>query len=282
MNNTSFKEVKAKCIEGRFFPYDNWRDKIFVPPSIFLIWIFVRLKWSGNSVSYLSGFFAIIGGILLATQNKTLIFIGSFGYAIFYLFDYVDGGVSRFNKSSGISGQYIDWLMHSISSIAIFSGIFYGALSNHTIWLVPFGILTLIACSLNLDKHSFAWFSICMHYQQECVKEIHIIPVPIIENNFKKKSNFVFKLVRLISNFFFHENYAIFIIPIFAFINIFITDSNINFRVLFLLIGGVFFFPNVLIDIWRLSKNKSIEKRYNELFIENKTPILPEEHFFNN
>ena len=30
-----YKDVKNKCSEGRFFSYDDWRDKLFVPPSIF-------------------------------------------------------------------------------------------------------------------------------------------------------------------------------------------------------------------------------------------------------
>ena len=120
----AFKTVKYKCKEGRFFPYNDWRDRFFVPPSIILVWFFINLKISGNMVSYLSGLVAIAGGILIASQDKFLIVLGSFCYMIYYLLDYVDGGVSRFNGTSGIGGQYVDWLMHTVSSLGIFIGLF--------------------------------------------------------------------------------------------------------------------------------------------------------------
>ena len=91
----TYKDVKYKCTEERFFPYDNWRDKLFAPPSIFFVWLFVRLNISGNVVSLISGLVAVFGGVLLSTQNNLLILIGSFCYGAYYLLDYVDGGVSR-------------------------------------------------------------------------------------------------------------------------------------------------------------------------------------------
>ena len=75
-----YKVVKEKCIAERFFPYDDWRDKVFVPPSIFLTWLFVNLRISANIVSLISGLFAIAGGIMLTSENKYIALIGSFGY----------------------------------------------------------------------------------------------------------------------------------------------------------------------------------------------------------
>src|SRR3990170_4417554 len=125
-----FAEVKRKCAEGRFFPYDDWRDKLFVPPSIVLVWIFVNLGWSGNAVSWLSGVVTIIGGVLLASSDTFLVVAGACSFMLFYLLDYVDGGVARFRNEGGIEGQYVDWLMHSISALSISLGIFIGALLN--------------------------------------------------------------------------------------------------------------------------------------------------------
>ena len=91
MGKITYQQVKDKCTNGRFFSYDSIQDKIFVPPSIFLVWVFLRLGFSGNGVSVLSGLFAIIGGVLIASNEPMFIFIGSFGYMAFYLLDYVDG-----------------------------------------------------------------------------------------------------------------------------------------------------------------------------------------------
>ena len=280
MNNKSFKEVKAKCIEGRFFPYDDWRDKIFVPPSIILVWFFVNLRISGNIVSYLSGLVAIIGGCLIASQNKVFILIGTFCYMLYYLLDYVDGGVSRFNGSSGIGGQYIDWLMHTVSSLGIFIGIFIGALSDSSIWLVPLGSLTIISCALNLERHSFAWFSICMHYQQQKSKSSSLVSISFDENVNKFKPNMVFKGMKFIIALIFHENFSIFILPLMAFINLFTQDNSFDFRKIIILIGGIVYFPIILIDIWLIAKSKQLESSYNNIFFENKKPNLPNDHFF--
>lgn len=160
-------DVRNKCTEGRFFPYDNWRDKLFVPPSIFLIWVFVNLGWSGNAVSWLSGVVAILGGMLLASNDKLLIVVGAFSYMLFYLLDYVDGGVARFRNEGGIEGQYIDWIMHSISALSISLGIFIGALINtNAVWLLPFGFLLVLSSTLQLDRFSLGWWTICMYRQQ--------------------------------------------------------------------------------------------------------------------
>ena len=86
----------------KVFSYDDWRDKIFVPPSIFLTWLFVNLRISANIVS-ISGVFAVTGGIMLTSENKYIALIGSFGYMVYYLLDYVDGGVARYNGNIGVT-----------------------------------------------------------------------------------------------------------------------------------------------------------------------------------
>ena len=53
--------------------------------------VFLNIGVSGNSVSILSGLFAILCGVLISYSDPLLILIGSFGYVIFYLLDYVDG-----------------------------------------------------------------------------------------------------------------------------------------------------------------------------------------------
>ena len=53
----------------KVFSYDDWRDKLFVPPSIFLVG-FLNIGVSGNSVSILSGLFAILCGVLISYSQK--------------------------------------------------------------------------------------------------------------------------------------------------------------------------------------------------------------------
>ena len=278
MAKITYQQVKDKCTNGRFFSYDSIQDKIFVPQSIFLVWVFLKLGFSGNGVSILSGFLAIIGGVLIASNDPVFIFIGSFGYMAFYLLDYVDGGVARFNDKSGAGGQYMDWIMHVVSCVSIMTGLFIGAFSNTGLWLIPFGVLAVVASALSFDRISFAWFAICMHRQQLTSKGTANKPLKEVKN-IKKKSLF-FRALLKICGLIFHENYLIFSLPIVAFLNFYIFDF-LDLRVVFIILGGVLYFPIMLYDIWRLASSGIVDVAYNKLFFSKEKPNLPDDHFLN-
>ena len=278
MAKVTYQQVKDKCTKGRFFSYDSIQDKIFVPPSIFLVWVFLRLGFSGNGVSVLSGLLAIIGGVLIASNEPMFIFIGSFGYMAFYLLDYVDGGVARYNDKSGAGGQYMDWIMHVVSCVSIMTGLFIGAFSNTGLWLIPFGVLAVVASALSFDRYSFAWFAICMHRQQLTSKGTADKPLKEVKNI--KKKSLLFRGILKICTLIFHENYLIFSLPIVAFLNFYIFDF-LDLRVVFIILGGVVYFPVMLYDIWRLASSGIVDVAYNKLFFSKEKPNLPDDHFLN-
>ena len=278
MAKITYQQVKDKCTKGRFFSYDSIQDKIFVPPSIFLVWVFLRLGFSGNGVSVLSGLLAIIGGVLIASNKPMFIFIGSFGYMAFYLLDYVDGGVARYNDKSGAGGQYMDWIMHVVSCVSIMTGLFIGAFSNTGLWLIPFGVLAVVASALSFDRYSFAWFTICMHRQQLTSKGTADKPLKEVKNI--KKKSLLFRGILKICTLIFHENYLIFSLPIVAFLNFYIFDF-LDLRVVFIILGGVVYFPVMLYDIWRLASSGIVDVAYNKLFFSKEKPNLPDDHFLN-
>ena len=51
-------EIRLKCSDGRFFEYSGFHDRFFVPIAIYVIWISLRLKLSGNQISWISGLVA--------------------------------------------------------------------------------------------------------------------------------------------------------------------------------------------------------------------------------
>lgn len=275
----SFKEVKNKCISERFFPYDNWRDKIFVPPSILLVWVFINTGASANFVSFLSGLIAIIGSIMMTSENPQIAFFGSFGYIIYYLLDYVDGGVARLKGNIGVGGQYIDWLMHVVSSISVFLALFIVVYRIEGNWIITFGILTLISIALNLDKYSFAWFSISMYYQQQQIKAFPNKPKPIKIHQHIKHDHFFYKILKKISIVIFHENYMIFYLPIFSFLNLYISNIILDFSILIIMSGAILNFPITIIEILKISRNTKIDNSYNNLFFGEERPNLPSDHF---
>lgn len=275
MAKVTYSEVKEECIKGRYFAYDSLTDRIFVPPSKILVWLFVRLGWSGNAVSVLSGVIALVGGVMMASSNVSTVIIGSFGYAIYKILDYVDGAVARFNNVAGIGGQYMDWIMHVVSGVGIMTGIFIGAHNASGDWIIPFGVLTVVASALALDRFSFAWFAICMHHQQQRVKGKE--KEPFIEGTIKK-TPLMQRIFRRLTAYIFYENYSLALFPILAVTNIFMIPYY-DFRVLIIVLGGVVYFPVLMYDIWLIATTGRVDDAYRKLFFSKEIPKLPDDHF---
>jgi hypothetical protein len=279
-------EVREKCLAGRFFAYDDWRDKLFVPPSIILVWIFVNLGWSGNAVSWLSGAVTIIGGCLIATNDRILILLGACSYSLYYLLDYVDGGVARYKNVGGIEGQYVDWMMHVVAALAITAGIFIGAFNNNgqPIWLVPFGILFILAAALQLDRFAMGWWAICMDRQQRLVNARSRTMAgssKLGRGVSRKDQPMIWKIVGIISRYAFHENNAIFLLPVLAILNLFIAGTYyVDFRMILTVLGGTVYILYVTHDVDWISRNAKLKTAYDRLFDLPETPDLPGDHFF--
>lgn len=278
MTKVTLEDVRNRCAEGRFYAYDCWRDRFFVPPSIWLVWFFVRIGLSGNQVSLLSGAFAIIGGFMMAAGDGLTIAMGSFGYIIFYLLDYVDGGVARFNRKAGIGGQYVDLIMHLVAAVATMAGLFAGAIISAGSWIMPFGIGAMVASALALGNYSCAWFAICMLYQQKRVSGN-----VAFESSYSyqpRKRFMVYDLTRKCVLAIYHENYAIFLLPILALTQLFLPLIFPDFRVVLIFIGGTVYLPIMVLELWLMAEEGRVDNAYKKLFCENQTPNLPEDHFF--
>jgi phosphatidylglycerophosphate synthase len=278
MAKVTLQEVRNRCAEGRFFSYEGLNDRVWAPISVFFVWVFVRLGWSGNAVSILSGLIAMSGGVMMASNDSLIVFLGSFGYVIFFLLDYVDGGVARFNGKSGIGGQYVDWAMHVVSAVGYFSGIMAGAILTTGIWIVPFGVLTLVAVALAIDRYALGWFTIAMHNQQQRVKGTSNHPLPV--NYQPNKPSFFYRTCRNFSTVIFHESYAIYLLPVMSFAQIFISIPGFDFRMGIMLAGGIIYFPVILYDLWSLAAKGYIDNAYNKMYHSNNIPDLPNDHFF--
>ena len=85
--------------------------------------------------------------------------------------------------------------------------------------------------------------------------------------------------MRKLTTLIFHENYVSFYLPSLTFITLFTPFGLFDFIVIIIIIGGLIYFPIVINDIFRISKNSRIDRSYNKLFFENKKPDLPDDHF---
>jgi phosphatidylglycerophosphate synthase len=279
MKKPSLDEIKEISVRDRYYAYDTWSDYIFSPMAPYLAWFFIRLNVSGNGVSWISGFSAIIGGMLMATESPVLIFIGSFGYMLFYQLDYVDGAVARLNKKTGVGGQYIDFIMHVISHIAIISGLALGAISQLGSDFYPLVILASVAAGLAHARHSIAWFAIAMEQQKRKARGMDVLPVEPEWNTYKEP-HIIYECVRKFTVLVFHESCLIFVLPILAFTQLFIFTDIIDFRVMLVALAALIYFPVSVFEIIRLTDRNGVDEAYWKLFDAKSIPKVPDDHFF--
>ena len=275
----SINEVKEKCTQNKYFSYDSWEDRLFILPAMYLVWVCIRLGISGNAVSWLSAFVAIFGAFLLTSDDSLVVFMGSFGYIGWYLLDYVDGAVARFNGKGSVSGQYVDWIMHVIAHVATVVGIMIGAMSTTGAWIYPFVILGIIASSLAYAKFSMAWFAICMEQQQRRAKGYDILEEVKLPASLAVDW-FGFKYIRGFTILVFHETHLVFWLPLIALFQLFQVIELIDLRIVFTVLAGTVYFLVQVLETHRLVVTKKIEKGYSELFSSTHRPDLPDDHFF--
>jgi len=266
-------------MEKRFFKYDNLHDRVFVEPAILIAWICVYLNISANQISWFSGFVAIGGSILLATQDYLLVFIGSLSFLIWYLLDYVDGSIARYQNTASIEGQYIDWLMNVIASISITIGVSVGGVLAAGPWLIPFMITAILASVLSYERNSMAWFSIIMQYQHNKIKEDDMNTAETVISGMPKKEIKTFPIKKIIM-LIFHENYMIFILPLLALTQLIYINDLFDFRVVFTILAGTLNFSVMIMLINDVIREKKASRAYNNLFETLKKPDLPKDHFF--
>jgi phosphatidylglycerophosphate synthase len=274
-------EIKKKCSDERYFAYDSLQDRLFVPAAMYLVWLFVRIGVSGNAVSWLSALVAVLGAFMLTSSNSLVVLLGSFGYILWCLLDYVDGAVARFNGKGSVAGQYIDWIMHVIAHIAIIAGIAIGAMNSVGSWIYPFAILGIVAAGLAYAKFSMAWFAICMEQQQRRASSHDV------QNRAKTEilpaSGRLWlwvDCIRRLTVVIFHENWLIFTLPLLATAQFFQVFGAIDLRVVFTIIAGSLYFPVQVLEVHRLVITNRIQKGYSDLFSPNHIPDLPRDHFF--
>lgn len=272
-------EIKKKCSDERYFAYDSLQDRLFVPVAMYLVWLFVRIGVSGNAVSWLSALVAVLGAFLLTSSDSLVVLIGSFGYILWCLLDYVDGAVARFNGKGSVAGQYIDWIMHVIAHIAIIAGIAIGAMNSVGAWIYPFAILGIVAAGLTYAKFSMAWYAVCMEQQQRRARGLDVDIEEKLEIT-PDSSWLWFEYVRRFTVIIFHENFLIFTLPVMAALQLSQVLDFIDLRVVFTVLAGVLYFPVQVLEIHRLAVTKRIQRGYSELFSSDHIPDLPNDHFF--
>lgn len=277
LNKKLIKDQEKK----RFYDYDSFQDRIFIFFANPLSLILYKTGFNAISITLISGFSSIIGGYFLTFENEIVIFAAMIFFIVFYLLDYCDGIVARLRNEQSVGGQYIDSIMHVVTSLSFSTGISVGAVLIDGRKMIPFAILSIIASSLTLSRFSIGWMSIVMKICEDKKQNNNNKKdkrIKFISHNYKIL--FIVKILRRLGSLIFHEDYFIFSVPVIFFFNILYGKNlQIDIRSILIIYGSLIYFPAMLFDILYFSKGK-IDSGYLEFKKNDLNPKLPEFIYF--
>ncbi len=87
-----------------------WVRFVLRPLSFPVAWVFLRLGFSANHVSYLAVLVSLLAAILMGTGERNVAIVGAFLFNCFALLDCVDGNIARVRKQASPYGGFMDAL----------------------------------------------------------------------------------------------------------------------------------------------------------------------------
>ncbi len=159
----NIENLRKKC-QTRPEKVDLKLSKYFYRPvSIYLTYIFLKLNFSANTITLISVLVTLFGSLLIILGGISNIVLGLFCFWLFYLLDFCDGEVARYNNSNSLSGHFFELIAHYVVNILFFCSLaitFY--LYTENIFYFIFGVLGLVGDVLIKLKDAIIWQTICI------------------------------------------------------------------------------------------------------------------------
>ncbi|MFX0090523.1 MAG: hypothetical protein ACFFBD_02075 [Candidatus Hodarchaeota archaeon] len=188
-----FRDLRKTCQQN---PKEDHKLS-FWNISIYLSWIFIKLKIHPDYVTYLGIFAGIISAIFFSTGIWECQIIGSFLYLLWQILDCCDGEVARFYSRTGVydldykqkkalSGDFIESIQHSIVDSLVFAGIGIGIyITNPTFIYLLAAIFSPLFSTFLRDVHKAR--KIAMYESN--------VPIDKTEENNRRKTLLNFRLI---------------------------------------------------------------------------------------
>jgi phosphatidylglycerophosphate synthase len=156
-----FKEIeilREKCQLTRPSIFSDRLSKIYYFFSIYFTWLLLKLKFSSNKVTLLSGVVCLLAGYLFFIGDTISVVFGSMLLVLFAILDMSDGEVARYHNSGSMEGHYLDWVMHFVYSSSISVGFATNLVFNGSSFFFIFlGILYVVLSILDKAIQSSTW-----------------------------------------------------------------------------------------------------------------------------
>jgi phosphatidylglycerophosphate synthase len=234
----------------------------------------------------------MVGMILLSLSSAYLVLLGAMCFHLFFVLDYSDGEVARYNKQSSITGHFLDRFMHLVRDTTLFSGLALGAfLFNKNIYILIFGfsaIISIILCAsiVNCGWAVICWTRLTEKRKGKTVGDYNTLPLNSDQDDGRSASNKgkvkFYQLFKLLLISVFSHKWLPLLLLFLAMLQLVInnfTSLVIDFRSILIVYTG-FIGPFYLCyKLHWTVKNKSIEASFNGIFGNQKT-VKIEDYFF--
>jgi len=240
------------------------------------------MKMSANQVTVLSGSFAIAGGLMISSDSKWIVLLGAICFPIFEILDCSDGEVARYRKQGGVTGHYLDWYMHFVSSTALMIGLFLASREHfQSTWLLLIGLLAIVNPILDKTITNAGWTVICWTRLGD-INNNNIGPCDKNAEEIGKiqQKSWLYRRLRFLIISPLQDRWCAFIVFLLASLDLlfYLTRIEIfDFRFPLLAYIGVIGTINLYIRVRNMVKTKALQAGYRRLFCPDEPLKLPKD-----
>jgi len=270
--------------------YNDFMSRFYLKISIYFTWLCLRLGMSANGVTLLSGAFAVIGGFFLALKSVWMVLLGAVFLFLYYVLDFSDGEVARYNKESSITGSFLDWYMLFVRDAAMFVGLALGALiyDYNTVMLLC-AFLALLTPIMLKTIISSGW-TVISWTRFGVIKTGNEVPEADGDSVSRKNEDLgleitnglhesgergdigkkLLKTLKFLLTIIFSHKYSPFALMVLVILQIIINRTilaSFDFRPVLIIYGGTFGPMFVAYKVYRAVKTDAFALGYNRLFI---------------
>jgi len=116
-----------------------WVRLVLRPLSFLVAWVFLRLGFSANQVSYLAVLVSLLAAVLMGTGERNVAIVGAFLFNCFALLDCVDGNIARVRRQASPYGGFMDALGGYVAFACVFPAA--GIAAEHAKQQIPFPVM---------------------------------------------------------------------------------------------------------------------------------------------
>jgi phosphatidylglycerophosphate synthase len=283
----SISELRKLCQSTRPSVYTDFLSTAYYRVAIYFTWICIKLNLSANQVTVLSGFFALVGGVLLGSDSKWLILLSAVCFHLFAILDMSDGEVARYRNQGGVTGHFLDWYMHFISSTAFVIGLFMASLDYLQSFSVTLIALVAVVIPI-LDKsvQNAGWTVICWTRLRDinnnskgfCEEGKQVEMNPSDGNH----TSWIVRRLRFMLLAPLMDHWIPLIFLLVALVDVFIPFSSLglpDYRFIWLMFFGLVGPVNVFLSVRHLVQTQSLQDGYQRITCPSRKMKFPEDDF---